>query len=445
MFSIPDGVRQVLGRLTGLGFEAHLVGGCVRDLLMGREPHDFDVATSALPEQVKCALCGLRVIETGLRHGTVTALAGGQAVEVTTYRVDGGYSDGRHPDSVRFTDELTQDLARRDFTVNAMALSPKGELVDPFGGRDDLGRRLLRAVGEPAHRFEEDALRILRALRFGSVLGFAIEADTARAVHECRALLERVSAERIAAELVRLLCGQDAREILLEYPDVLGVFVPELLPMVGFEQRSKYHLYDVYTHTVEALAAVRPVPVLRLSLLLHDVGKPETFTLGRDGAGHFYGHALRGSEMARDILRRLRFDNETVDTVCELILSHDIPIERSERAVRRWLGRLGEKRLRLLLEVKRADNAAHAPGVSSRAQQLDEVESILARVLEQGACFCLRDLAVKGGDLIALGIPPGPGLGALLQKLLDAVIEGRCQNERDVLLGYAEELRSQTP
>ena len=433
---IPEYVQAVLRRLEDAGYEAWCVGGAVRDALLGLEPGDWDVTTSAPPETV-LSLFAPRALPTGLQHGTVT-VGGGRGVEVTTFRRDGDYLDNRHPDHVEFTGSLTEDLARRDFTVNAIAVNLRGELSDPFDGRQDLAAHTIRAVGEPEKRFREDALRILRGLRFASRLGFTIEPDTAAAIHQCAPLLRNIAPERIQVELTGILCGGHVLEILLDYPDVLGVFMPEILPCVGFDQHSVYHCYDVWSHTAHAVAAARPVPVLRYAMLLHDLGKPETFALDEEGRGHFYGHWRCSVPLTEAILNRLRMDNQSKKTILTLVERHDAPLHLSEKAVRRALSRYGEETVRLLLDVKRADNLAQAEQYRDRQQLIDQWEDMLNMVLQSGECFSLRQLAVRGGDLTALGLR-GPSVGAALNELLEQVIDEKLPNDRGMLLEYVKE------
>ena len=437
MGDLPERVEEILRRLEAAGYEAWCVGGAVRDTLLGRVPGDWDVTTNAPPGRV-LELFAPHAAPTGLQHGTVTVSGGGGWVEVTTYRRDGTYSDSRHPDQVEFTGSLEEDLSRRDFTVNAIALNRRGEVRDPFHGREDLVRRVLRAVGEPERRFREDALRILRGLRFASKLGFAIEPDTAAALRRCAPLLEKIAVERIQAELSGLLCGDGAAETLLAYPDVLGVFLPEILPCVGFDQHSPYHCYDVWEHTARSVAAVRPLPVLRYTMLLHDLGKPGSFQLGEDGRGHFYGHWRKSVELGDRILQRLRVDNHSRKQILTLVERHDCDLALNPRSVRRNLARYGEETVRLLLEVKRADNLAQAAAYRDRQGLLDEWEALLDGVLAEGSCFSLKQLAVRGGDLAGLGLE-GPAIGRALQSLLEQVIDNKLPNERAVLLEYVKE------
>ena len=433
MAKIPEFVKNLLCTLESAGHQAWCVGGCVRDLRLGRMPVDWDVTSSALPEETM-ALFGERAVPTGLKHGTVTVRTEDQPVEVTTFRKDGAYRDHRRPETVTFTDSLEEDLRRRDFTVNAMALDLRGTFRDPFGGLGDLERGILRCVGEPERRFHEDALRILRGLRFSACLGFVLEEKTASAIREKKELLRDIAPERVWAELSRLLTGRWADEVLRAYPEVVGVFWPDLLPMIGFDQRTRHHCYDVWEHTLHALAAVEPDVVLRCTMLLHDVGKPEMFTLDDRGHGHFKGHPARSAALTEDMLRRLRVDNATRETVVRLVEWHDRNIPRTDQGLRRALRDLGEADLRRLLAVKRADNQAQAH--QDLLGEIDKAEAILDRLLAEGACVSLGQLAVRGGDLAALGLR-GPAIGRMLDLLLDRVVDGDVPNEREILLKTA--------
>ena len=435
---IPEPVRTILARLEAAGYEAWCVGGAVRDALLGRTASDWDVASSALPEAV-LDLFGPDALPTGLRHGTVTVKTAGGGVEVTTFRRDGAYLDNRHPDHVEFTGSLAEDLSRRDFTVNAIAMNLRGELADPFGGRADLAAGVLRAVGNPEERFREDGLRIMRGLRFASKLGFAVEAETEAAVRRCASLLKNIAPERLREETTGLLCGGHAERVLLDYPDILGVFLPEIIPCVGFAQRNKHHCFDVWGHTARSVGEVKPMPVLRWTMLLHDLGKPECFTLGDNGQGHFYGHWRVSVEKGGAILDRLRFDNQSKRTILTLVDRHDSELPLDEKTVRRRLRQLGEETVRLLLEVKRADNLAQAPAYRDRQRLIGQWEALLDMVLAEESCFSLRQLAVKGGDLTALGAA-GPRVGEMLEALLDRVVDGELPNDRGALLDYAREV-----
>ncbi len=432
----PTEVREVLHRLEAAGYEAYAVGGCVRDLLLGKTPDDYDMTTSARPEQVMALFDGF-CIPTGLQHGTVTVRQGGKSFEVTTFRTEGPYEDGRHPSAVYFSQRLEEDLKRRDFTVNAMAMDVEGRLTDLFDGQSDLRRGIIRCVGEPKKRFEEDALRILRALRFAAALGFSVEEATGNAIRESRMGLQKIAAERIRVEMTKLLCGKNAGEILLAWPEVLGVFLPEILPCVGFDQCNRYHCYDVWEHTVRAVDAAPCDPILRWTMLLHDLAKPIVFTKDEQGNGHFYGHAQPGTEIARDILHRLRFDRRSAERIEQLVLWHDRQIPPTEKSVARALRIMGEEALRQLFAVKRADNLAQTPEVRQRQQEITELEKIMESLLAKEQCFSLRQLAVNGRDLMPLGLQ-GAAIGQMLQNLLDAVVDGTLDNDREVLLLWAE-------
>ncbi len=433
MMKIPEPVTEVLAALEQQGYEAWCVGGCVRDLLRGETPADWDVTTSALPGETM-AVFGSRAVPTGLRHGTVTVRTAGGPVEVTTFRRDGAYPDHRRPDRVLFTSSLEEDLCRRDFTINAMALDRHGRFRDPFGGRADLQAKVLRCVGDPDRRFGEDALRILRGLRFASRLGCGFQPDTGAAIHRCRGLLAEIAPERIWAELSGLLRGPWVSGVLREYPDVLGVFWPEVLDMVGFEQKNRHHCYDVWEHTLHALeTSAEEDTVLRCALLLHDVGKPRCFTMDEAGVGHFYGHPAMSCRMAEEMLGRLRTDNATKRDVTQLVAWHDRDIPRTDRGIRRALAELGEPALRRLLALKRADNLAQAPEYRGVQREIALAEEILERQLAEGACVSLRQLAVRGGDLLGVGLQ-GPAVGRTLAWLLEAVVDGTLPNERTALL-----------
>ena len=434
---MPQAV-QVLQNLEQAGYEAYLVGGCVRDLLLGHSPSDWDMTTSARPEEVLALFEGY-ALPTGLQHGTVTVLLDKIPFEVTTYRVDGAYGDHRHPQSVSFTSDLAEDLRRRDFTVNAIAMDRRGNVVDPLEGQRDLAAGVIRTVGDARARFSEDALRILRAVRFSAVLGFALEEETALAVHDLAGDLSGVAAERIRAELLKLLCGADAVRVLLEYPDVIGVFLPEILPAVGCDQKNYHHCYDVWEHTVRALGAVAPESVLRMTMLLHDLGKPRCMTLDEAGVGHFKGHASVSRTLAEEALRRLRFDSASAERILTLVKWHDVPVEPTRRAMRRLMNKIGPDAAGQLLQVKRADNLAQAPAYLGRQQEIDALEDILRELIAEDACFSLRQLAVNGHDLLTLGYR-GKEIGQTLEQLLQAVVEERLPNDRDALLAALKKL-----
>ena len=435
----PVAVDKVLACLENAGFEAYAVGGCVRDLMRGKTPDDWDMTTSARPEEVM-ALFAPHAIPTGLQHGTVTVRQDGESFEITTFRADGAYTDNRHPDEVRFSTDLREDLCRRDFTVNAMAMDRRGKLIDPFGGQEDLRRGVIRCVGEPDQRFGEDALRIMRGLRFAAVMGFAIDEDTARSIRENRERLRNIAIERILVEMDKLLCGEAVGQILLDFPEVFGVFLPEILPCVGFDQQSRYHCYTVWEHIVHSVEAVPRDSVLRWAMLLHDIGKPACFTVDEQGAGHFYGHDGIGADMAADICRRMRMDKQRSERIALLVRRHGPDLPENKRGMLRLLNAIGEDALRQLIAVKRADNMAQSAAFRSRQEEIDRQEQLLQRILDERPCFTLQQLAVDGRDMMTLGLQ-GKAIGEMLHTLLQKVLDGQLPNEREVLLRWAEEQR----
>lgn len=439
--NIPACAIELVGTLWNKGYRAYFVGGCVRDSLMGKPPKDWDICTDAMPEQMKAIFHDRKLIETGLKHGTLTVVGDdGENYEITTFRADGVYSDGRHPDSVAFVSSLEEDLARRDFTINAMAYDSSVGVVDPFGGRDDLENKVIRCVGNPDERFNEDALRILRALRFSSVYSFSIEENTAAAIHRNVSLLNRISAERIRDELCKMLAGSNVLQVLLDYSDVISVIIPEMRPCIGFEQHNRYHQYTVYDHIAHAVANYTGGdPVVNVALLLHDIGKPECYTEDERG-GHFYGHGTPSARIAEEVVRRLRFSREEQEAIVELVREHDSVIEPQPKVVRRWLNRIGEDRFRQLLDIRLADILAHAEGTQeSRIERRNALKAILEGVIAERQCFSMRDLAVNGNDIMReLGIGPGKRVGEILRHLLDAVIAGDLPNSWEALISEAK-------
>ncbi len=440
--NIPQGPDEILNRLTAAGFQAYAVGGCVRDSLLGTVPGDWDICTSALPEETEACFSDLRVVETGLKHGTVTVIFQGVPYEITTFRSDGNYLDHRRPQQVNFVRTLKEDLLRRDFTINAMAVGLDEEIQDPFGGRQDLTDGIIRCVGDPDTRFKEDALRILRGLRFASRLGFSIAPETAAAMERNKNLLSYVSGERIYKELTGILIGTYAQSVLEQYGGVLAAVLPEIQPSMGFLQRNPFHNRDVWQHTLEALGKSRPDPIVRWALLLHDLGKPDCFTLDDRGIGHFYGHPQRSMELAEQILDRFHGDKKTRDTICLLVRDHDREAPATIKNARRWIARYGRDNVRLLLEVKRCDCLAHVdtPKTRARYNNLMEMTRLIRECLETERCFSVRDLPVKGGDVMALGVPAGPQVGRILEGLLDDVLDGACPPEREALLERLKQL-----
>lgn len=444
MILIPPHALTVVERLERYGFEAYVVGGCVRDSLLGRCPKDWDVCTNALPEEVLRVFRRFHVIKTGLQHGTLTVMVNHQPVEVTTFRIDGSYTDNRHPDSVNFVSRVEEDLARRDFTINAMAYNPTRGLVDAFDGQADLRARIIRCVGEPDARFNEDGLRILRALRFAARYNFGIETETAYSIHRNRHLLENVSVERIFSELKGILIGEGVLGMMQAFPDVFSIIIPELAPGIGFEQHNPHHCYDVWTHTAHAVQAAPAEEAVRLALLLHDIAKPATFTRGADGKGHFYGHGTRGAELARSIMQHLKSDNATLQTVVTLVREHDNTLPTTAPGMRRLIGRLGVELLQQLLAVKQADMDAQSTHERPAKQAtLRAARLLLEDVLEEPPAFSVGDLALTGRDLMAMGLRPGPAIGSILKTLLSEVQDETLSNTHEALARRAANLISQ--
>jgi len=424
--------KNLLKIINDHGYEAYLVGGCVRDMLMSAEIHDYDVCTSARPEEVKEIFKGYRVIETGIKHGTVTVLFEGNPFEITTYRCDGEYKDGRHPDMVSFSGDLKEDLSRRDFTMNAIAWSETGT-VDIFEGKKDIDRSLIRCVGDADKRFKEDALRILRALRFASVLGFEIEENTERAAFENKELIKKVSSERIFSEFCKLLCGKNAPKVIRKYIDIIAVFIPELLPCKGFDQKTEYHKYDVLEHSIKALEYAEADKSIRIAALLHDIGKPLCFTLDEKGRGHFYGHPEISARMATDILKRLKADRALTDKVELLVRYHDTPTKKDRAFVKRLLNTVGEENFFDFIKVYYADGAAHAEGHRDSAERAMWMKNEAEDIISRKECYRREDLHINGNDLISLGLR-GKAVREAIDTVLDEIISGKLENERTVLL-----------
>lgn len=432
--TIPVNAEKILRVLEKQGFEAFIVGGCVRDSILGRRPDDWDITTSARPEQVKALF--RRTVDTGLKHGTVTVLMDKESYEVTTYRIDGEYEDGRHPKEVAFTASLEEDLKRRDFTINAMAYHPDRGLVDLFHGMDDIRAEIIRCVGNPLERFGEDALRILRAVRFSAQLGFSIEAETKKGIEELAPNLKLVSAERIQTELVKLLVSPHPDYFLTAYETgITRQFLPEFDACMETGQNTPHHCLSVGLHTLQSLLNIRPDKVLRLTMLLHDIGKPAVKKTDENGRDHFKMHGPAGEKMASAILRRLKFDNDTISKVCRLIRWHDDRPAPDMCSVRRAVNRIGEDIFPLYLEVQRADMLAQSTYKrEEKAARLEGVNECYRKILEEGQCVSLKSMAVSGRDLIAAGYAPGPELGEILDRLLEHVLEHPEDNEKDRLL-----------
>lgn len=435
---LPKQVSYIIGELEKHGFEAYAVGGCVRDSILGRIPDDWDITTSAKPDQVKEIF--QKTIDTGIEHGTVTVMIEREGYEVTTYRIDGEYEDSRHPKEVVFTSNLVEDLKRRDFTINAMAYSEKAGLVDVFDGIGDINRKMIRCVGKAKERFCEDALRILRAVRFAAQLKFQIEEETKEAIKELAVNLQNISAERIQTELVKLLVSQQPERIREAYElGITKVILPEFDAMMTCTQENIHHMYTVGEHTVQALLNIENDKVLRLAVLLHDVGKPETKTMDETGTAHFYGHAKRGAEIAKNILKRLKFDNDTLFKVVKLIQLHDNRPSLKKSSIRRLAVKSGTELFDELMKVKKADTLAQSEYKrEEKLAYLDQICEFYQEIMEDQDCIQIKDLKINGKDLIKLGVPQGKKIGMILSEIFEIVLEEPKKNTKEYLIGYVK-------
>lgn len=435
---LPASVKMVIDSLQARGYEAYAVGGCVRDSILGRVPDDWDITTSATPYEVKKIF--QKTVDTGLKHGTVTVLAGNHAHEVTTYRIDGEYEDSRHPKNVEFTRNLGEDLKRRDFTINAMAYNDQAGLVDLYGGMNDLQEKKIRCVGNPEERFGEDALRILRAVRFSAQLGFRIEGETRQAVEKLAPTLRQISAERIAVELTKLLLSDRPEYLKTAWETgITNVVLPEFDRLMETPQKNPHHCFSVGEHTLVSLRYVPADKVLRWTMLLHDMGKPECRTTDEDGVDHFKGHGRVGVELAREILRRLKFDNDTIRKVTVLIQWHDCRMNAEEKAVRRIMSRITPELFDRLMDVQYADAMAQSDyHRKEKLERIEKVRKVSRKIVEEKQCLSLKDLKLKGQDLIDLGVKPGPVIGEILKAALYEVLEEPSRNDPEILKKFAK-------
>ena len=429
---IPESVLRCINRLEEAGFAAYVVGGCVRDHLLGLTPADYDMCTAALPEQTEAIFSDYRLVLAGKKHGTVGVVTEDGVVEITTFRTEGDYRDNRHPEWVAFVPDIEQDLARRDFTVNAMAYSPTRGYADPFGGRADLEAKTLRAVGEPERRFREDSLRILRGVRFAVRFSLTPENQTLDAMISLRHLMDHLARERVFDELCKLLPLISADDLRL-YAPVLAAAIPELECCIGFEQHNPHHTHDVYGHTAQVVETVPNDPVLRWAALLHDVGKPATFSLDEQGRGHFYGHARESAILADAILRRLKAPTALRERVVLLVEQHMTPLIPDKKILRRRLSAFGPEALHQLLALQEADWNGRGVEEVRENGDFEEIRRILAEIEAENACLSLKDLAVNGHDLMAAGIT-GPAIGKTLNRLLNLVLDEQLPNEKNALL-----------
>lgn len=434
---LPDYVRVCLDALEEAGFQAWAVGGCVRDAILGLTPNDYDLCTDARPDQTEAVFAGYSLILNGKKHGTVGVIVDKNVVEITTFRTEGDYRDNRHPEWVEFVPDIKQDLARRDFTVNAMAWSPKRGFADPFGGREDLKNHILRAVGDPETRFREDSLRILRGARFAVKYRLEPEAATEKAMTALAPLMDNLARARVWDELCKLILLADADD-LLRFAPVVTQVIPELRPLMGFDQKNRHHIYDIYTHTAQVVQGVPRELTLRWAALLHDIGKPVSFTLGDDGQGHFYGHAAISAEMADGVLRRLKAPTALRERVVLLIDKHMVWLEVSKSAIRRWISRLGPETMDQLMILQSADTGGKGTEDPAENPYFSGIRAIMDQIEAENACLTLKDLAVNGHDLMALGLK-GREIGNALNRLLSLVLEDVVPNEKAALLAALQE------
>ena len=443
VINIPSQVNRAIEILQNGGHSAYVVGGAVRDLLMRHEAHDWDITTSALPEETLELFSDFRTIETGIKHGTVTVIIDDMSLEITTFRIEQGYSDNRHPDKVDFTNRVDDDLSRRDFTVNAIAYSPKHGFADPFDGQKDIERKIIRCVGEPDKRFGEDALRILRALRFSSVLGFEIDSETSASIHRNFHLLGNISVERIFVELSKLICGKDAGRILREYEDVIFFILPELTPMKNCTQNHERHIFDVWGHTVSAVENISPISDLRLAMLFHDSGKPHCKTTDENGIDHFYSHGKISKKIVFDALTRLKTSSKIRQHVCNLVEHHDfLPDKISKKTYKKYISLLGLDTVKELFEIRKADVLAQNPKFHAESLLENEIGlKILNSIENEASCFKISDLAIGGKELENLGFKPSPEMGRVLNTLLEEVMDEKLENTKDALINRALQLK----
>ena len=432
MIKIPKDVRAVMDILSNNGHKAYVVGGCVRDSIMGRTPNDWDVTTDASPEAIKELFSAFRTVDTGIKHGTVLIVSGRTPVETTTFRIDGEYTDNRHPDSVTFTKNVCDDLARRDFTINAMAYNDEDGIIDPFGGTEDIKNKIIRCVGNPDTRFNEDALRIMRAVRFSSVLGFSIEEKTSESILRNQNLLTGIACERITTELMKLLCGENVFSVLSAYRSVIAVFIPELATEFDFRQYGKKHGYDVWMHTVHTVNNIENDPILRLTMLLHDTGKIPTHVIDEKGNSTFKNHAAVGGEIAEKILRRLKFSKEYISTVSYLVSIHDKEVPETKAQVKEYLRDIGEANFIRLMKIRRADKSGLAEGFRDISDKLVFAYNTFDEVMNNNEPYSLAHLAVNGNDIKKYVSPDS--IGDTLNHLLDIVIETPEKNTKETLL-----------
>jgi tRNA nucleotidyltransferase (CCA-adding enzyme) len=441
IIKLPNKIKYLIDLFYDAGFEAFAVGGCVRDSLLGKIPHDWDITTNAKPQQIKNILHNFKTIDTGIKYGTITLIYENQAIEITTYRTDLQYDDNRHPKKIEFTESLTQDLARRDFTINAMAYNDKIGLIDKFAGLMDLKTKIIRTVGNSNERFNEDGLRILRALRFAAQLNFQIEEETKKTMKANKNLLTKISGERINTEFTKILLSEQCTDIIKKYYDIIGVFIPDLPNLVNLQQNNPYHAYDVFEHTLKCLKNTPSDKIIRYAVLFHDFGKATTKTTDEQGIDHFKNHPAVSQKRAEIIMQRLKFSNHEIAQISNLVKYHDTPIICDEYHIKRWLKKFGSQFLKNLLEVKKADIYGQNPDLLYRLNQIPKYYNYIEKIEKENQCYNLQNLAINGNDLLQIGYKQNAKLGKVLNKLLDEVMKGNISNQKDILLEKAKTLK----
>lgn len=435
---LDENASFIISLLIASGHKAYAVGGCIRDSIMNREIGDVDITTSAKPDELESILNkkNIKFYETGIKHGTITALINDCSYEITTFRTDGSYIDNRHPESVKYINSLEDDLARRDFTMNAIAYNEEAGIIDIFGGKGDIEKNIIRTVGDPDKRFKEDALRIMRAIRFASVLGFDIEYKTKEALFRNKKLLNNVSSERIYIEFIKLIMGDNAERVLIDYRDIIAVIIPEIKVIFDYPQNCKWHIYDVYTHSVKSVAVSPKKDYIRLAMFLHDIGKPYCRTVGKSGQDHFKGHPKVSCELSDKILKRFKVSNDIYNNVMKLIEIHDLFITNDKADIKHWLNAIGDKLTFDYIDVKIADLKTHNPMFTRKEiKNLYEIRKIADKILLDNEPYRLSDLAIDGDDLKGKGYE-GPAIGLKLNELVNIVIDNPEENNRDSLLRY---------
>ena len=441
MNSLLPEINFAIDKLHKNGYKAYLIGGSIRDYIMGKNPDDFDITTDALPEETKACFSEYKCVETGIKHGTITVIINSIPIEITTFRFDGDYSDHRHPQKVKFSSSLFEDTSRRDFKINAIAYNEKEGFLDFHGGIEDIKNKKIKCIGDADKRFNEDALRIMRAVRFSSTLGFEIEENTKKAIFKNKDLLSFVSKERIFIELKKTLCGDFIENILSEYVDIFSVIIPELSLMKGFDQKNPHHIFDILHHTARVIKSIEKNEKLRLAALFHDIGKPFCFSTDENGIGHFYGHNKISANLTEKALKNLKADTKTINDVTTLVLHHDAPITPDEKTVKRRLNKLGEEIFFDLIKLQAADNMGLSPEYNYRQETYKKLSEIGREILEKEECFSLKNLAINGNDLISLGYK-GKEIGEILNYLLSVVIDGKEENNKEKLLLLLEKAKS---